>query len=110
MSRFSLSEDELSAFKGRSIDLPESSIDGLVPTSTSKGSEMEELLRLSSYFEMLDGAGKEAGTNKWFVPGTPYGIEHCHKHRAFFEAGALYNERLFLAANRIGKSVSGAFE
>lgn len=110
MSRFSLSEDELSAFKGRSIDLPESSLDGIVPVSASKGSEMEELIRLSSYFEQLEGAGKEAGTNKWFVPGTPYGIEHCHKHRAFFEAGALYNERLFLAANRIGKSVSGAFE
>lgn len=110
MSRFSLSDDELSALKGQTLILPESALDGVVPKSDRKGSEMEELLRLSAYLEQLDNAGHEAGIHKWFVPGTPFGIEQCHKHRAFFEAGAVYNERLFLAANRIGKSVSGAFE
>jgi phage terminase large subunit-like protein len=32
------------------------------------------------------------------------------KHMEFFRAGAKYRERCFLAANRIGKSVTGAYE
>lgn len=51
-----------------------------------------------------------AGTGKWFRPGTPYGIENLHKHRAFFDAGADFKERIFLASNRTGKSIAGAFE
>lgn len=72
--------------------------------------EIVELMRLSSMLDKYNEFSKESGVNKWFVKGTPFGIENCHKHRAFFEAGAQYNERLFLAANRVGKSISGAFE
>jgi hypothetical protein len=32
------------------------------------------------------------------------------KHIEFFFAGAQYKERLFMAANRVGKTVAGAFE
>ena len=32
------------------------------------------------------------------------------KHLEFFQAGSVYKERLFMAANRIGKTVSGAYE
>jgi phage terminase large subunit-like protein len=32
------------------------------------------------------------------------------KHVEFFAAGAQYKERLFMAANRVGKTVAGAFE
>ena len=32
------------------------------------------------------------------------------KHLEFFHAGAQYTERLFMAANRVGKTVAGAFE
>ena len=32
------------------------------------------------------------------------------KHIEFFEAGARYKERLFMAANRVGKTVAGAYE
>ena len=32
------------------------------------------------------------------------------KHLEFFEGGARYKERLFMAANRVGKTVAGAFE
>lgn len=110
MTRFSLSEDELSALTGRSIIIPEGSLEGIVPESDKKVGELEQLSRLSAYLEAYDNAGRQSGIGKWFVPGTPFGIESCHKHRAFFRAGAVYNERLFLAANRIGKSVSGAFE
>ena len=32
------------------------------------------------------------------------------KHIEFFRAGAQYKQRLFMAANRVGKTVAGAFE
>jgi phage terminase large subunit-like protein len=32
------------------------------------------------------------------------------KHVEFFDAGARYKERLFMAANRVGKTVAGAYE
>lgn len=113
MSRFSLSEDELNAISGKrdfNLDLSDG-VEGFVPSAEStQSAELATLARLSALYDQYEAATREAGINKWFVPGTPFGIEHCHKHRAFFDAGAQYNERLFLAANRIGKSVSGAFE
>jgi phage terminase large subunit-like protein len=68
---------------------------------------------MQTFLAMLEELEKReagAGTGKWFVPGTPYGIENCPKHRAFFDAGAEYKERIFLASNRTGKSIAGAFE
>lgn len=68
---------------------------------------------MQNFLAMIDELEKReagAGTAKWFVPGTPYGIENCKKHKAFFDAGATYKERIFLASNRTGKSVAGAFE
>jgi phage terminase large subunit-like protein len=35
---------------------------------------------------------------------------HYQKHIAFFAAGATYPERLFMAANRVGKTEAGAYE
>lgn len=68
---------------------------------------MEQFLKLVDEYETRMA---NAGTGRWFIPGTPYGIEECHKHRAFFDAGATYKERLFMASNRTGKSIAGAFE
>jgi phage terminase large subunit-like protein len=62
--------------------------------------------RVKEYKERLS----VAGTGKWFVPGTPYGIDVCDKHRAFFDAGAKFKERIFLASNRTGKTIAGAYE
>ena len=47
-----------------------------------------------------------------FYPETgPLRRELYPKHLDFFEAGARYNERLFLAANRVGKTEGvGAYE
>ncbi len=61
---------------------------------------------LAKYSELYENSGAA----KWFVPGTPFNIERCTKHRAFFAAGSKYYERLFMAGNRCGKSVSGAIE
>lgn len=51
-----------------------------------------------------------SGTHKWFAPNSAASIDLCPKHRAFFAAGKDYHERLFMAANRVGKSVAGAYE
>lgn len=50
-----------------------------------------------------------SGVAKWFEDG-PFDIDKCPKHMAFFNAGATYPERCFMAANRAGKSISGAYE
>lgn len=41
---------------------------------------------------------------------TIYAREKYPKHMAFFRAGALYSERCFRAANRVGKTLGGSFE
>jgi phage terminase large subunit-like protein len=40
----------------------------------------------------------------------PFRRELYPKHMEFFRAGAQYSERLFMAANRVGKTVAGALE
>ena len=45
-----------------------------------------------------------------FPDAGPLGREHYLKHMEFFAAGAKYKERLFMAGNRIGKTIAGAFE
>ena len=72
--------------------------------------EISKLMKLAALMTKYEEVSKAAGIDKWFVIGTPFGIENCPKHRAFFDAGADYNERLFLAGNRVGKSIAGAFE
>lgn len=45
-----------------------------------------------------------------FPDSAPLGRESCQKHLESFAAGAQYKERLFMAANRVGKTVARAFE
>jgi phage terminase large subunit-like protein len=45
-----------------------------------------------------------------FPDSGPLGREQYPKHLEFFEAGAQFKERLFMAANRVGKTVAGAYE
>jgi phage terminase large subunit-like protein len=46
----------------------------------------------------------------FFLDAGPRRRELYPKHIEFFAAGAKFKERLFMAANRVGKSESGAFE
>ena len=45
-----------------------------------------------------------------FPDSGPLGREFYQKHLEFFAAGATYKERLFMAANRVGKTVAEPFE
>lgn len=76
----------------------------------SKQGLVRDLFKLNKIMETYEKKLMEAGTAKWFVPGTPFSIDNCPRHKAFFAAGKNYNERLFLAGNRVGKTVSGAIE
>lgn len=111
MTKIALNDSDLDGLFGSSPVLDFGGIEGFVPEKDSgKEQELGRLVKLSSLLQQYELATQEAGINKWFVPGTPFGIENCPKHRAFFRAGADYNERLFLAGNRCGKSVAGAYE
>jgi phage terminase large subunit-like protein len=48
---------------------------------------------------------------KWFpMEEGPYDYTKYPKHLKFFAQGAIHRERLFMAANRVGKSVCGGYE
>lgn len=82
----------------------------LVPDSAGREAEINRLAKLANLLDKYEELSKAGGQQKWFTPGTPFGIENLKKHRAFFDAGSHYGERLFMAANRVGKTISGAFE
>jgi phage terminase large subunit-like protein len=111
MSDVIFPDDEMDDFfsKNGSFKFDEAS---LTPEQrqTGPGQEVAKLASLVSLLDLYKQKSQESGVNKWFVPGTPFGIENCHKHKVFFEAGAKYNERTFMAGNRCGKSIAGAFE
>lgn len=92
-------------------DFPEINLDGIIsdipslPVHDRKADELAETLKLINTLESLENMSNISGINKWFVPGTPFGIENCHKHKAFFDAGKKYKERTFLAGNRCGKAL-----
>lgn len=109
MNKFEITDNDLAAHMSTGLILPDDFGFAPVDSSTSD-QELSRLTRLSSMLKQLEQATHEAGINKWFVPGTPFGIENCPKHKAFFEAGAIYNERMFMAGNRCGKSIAGAYE
>lgn len=47
---------------------------------------------------------------QYFTDHGPYPRALYAKHLEFFDAGSRYKERLFMAANRVGKSEGGAYE
>lgn len=70
----------------------------------------EQYLELKRKLEELERRKSVSGMAKWFVPGTPFSIDNYPKHHKFFDLGSECRERVFLAANRAGKSTAGAYE
>ena len=81
----------------------------------TEGQKLEAFLRLSAQIKAHDSCHFHL-----FFPDANlvddagevviHARQHYPKHLAFFAAGATYQQRLFMAANRVGKSESGAFE
>ena len=69
--------------------------------------DQKELLEC---LEILDKDKKYNQFRDMFPAQGEYSKDKYPKHIQFFNAGSKYKERGFIAANRIGKSVAGAFE
>ena len=66
-----------------------------------------EALRLLELQRELD---QHNAIETYFPATGPFRRELYAKHLEFFESGATYRERAFIAANRVGKTLAGAFE
>lgn len=112
MSEFELDDSTLSSLLVTKDFSDDIDLSGVIPGAGRQGKEQNYALmhNLNKLLDEYQKRQETSGMDKWFVPGSPFGIEHCHKHRAFFEAGNKYGQRLFMAANRVGKTVSGALE
>jgi phage terminase large subunit-like protein len=65
------------------------------------------------YLKLLQEKAHRIAQNKisTLFPGSgPLSRHEYKKHMEHFEMGAKYRERLFLAANRVGKTIAGGFE
>jgi phage terminase large subunit-like protein len=81
-------------------------------TQLSTKLERISLLERKQYHEsgrvidyLFTEEGATSPTGEWFYPRSGY-----PKHLEFFAAGAKYRERCFMAANRVGKTLGGAYE
>jgi phage terminase large subunit-like protein len=69
----------------------------------------KDLMYAAALIEHCDKLQETGGhLYKLFQPG-PLSIENYSHHKAFFDATATHKEVLFRAANRVGKSVAGAY-
>jgi phage terminase large subunit-like protein len=69
--------------------------------------EVRELLKEA---EAAANAEKYGQFYQYFPDDGPLRRELYVKHLEFFKAGRRYSERLFLAANRVGKTIAGGYE
>ena len=82
-------------------------------SSSSLHSLPPQMLRRLLDLEAIQREEKRRAQTKiasYFPDLGPLRRELYPKHLEFFAAGAEYNERLFMAANRVGKSDAGAYE
>lgn len=80
------------------------------PETIHVNADAKSLHRILKMVQALNEAHNRSGMQKWFDPDGLYPISMLPKHEAFFVAGATYPERLFMAANRAGKSICGLYE
>lgn len=74
---------------------------------TTYTSPTAEALRL---LELQRELTKYSAIDEYFPANGPFRRELYKKHLEFFESGAKYRERAFIAANRVGKTQAGAYE
>lgn len=70
----------------------------------------EEAIQLAQALLVLEAEERRQKWQNLFPDDGPLRRDLYPKHMEFFAAGAKYRERLFLAANRSGKTVAGAYE
>ena len=85
-------------------------IDSTYTPGKSPAASMQAKLKLINLAKAIMAMQPYRGVEKWYVPESPYDIRNLPKHKAFFEAGASFRERLLCLSNRSGKTISGAYE
>jgi phage terminase large subunit-like protein len=66
--------------------------------------------RLKEVLAQIKQYKKENIFDSYFADDGKYRREQYPKHMDFFASGATFDERAFIAANRVGKTVSGCYE
>ena len=69
-----------------------------------------ELAALAETYRELDRLTSHNRIDGYYPDAGPFRRELYAKHMEFFRLGAQHKERLFMAGNRTGKSVAGAYE
>lgn len=70
----------------------------------------QERFELSQILDEMERRQKGRLIDSFFPDDGELRREFYSKHMQFFEEGAHHRERLFLAANRVGKSIVGSYE
>ena len=81
-----------------------------LPVPDKKTGISRDVATAVSLIKQLEKTKVSSGLAKWFSETSEYPIEATPKHIAFFAAGKDYPERLFLAANRVRKTICGTYE
>jgi phage terminase large subunit-like protein len=77
----------------------------------SEKMSVQEMQHLKAALEEQVRRTEEGGhIRNWFPLTGPFSYDKYPKHMQFFKTGEEYLERLFMAANRVGKSVAGGYE
>jgi phage terminase large subunit-like protein len=81
-------------------------------TSQRKGNTMShaEKIAVLEVLREYEKRQQYQGHMAYFPDEGPYRYENYPKHIEFMKAGAVHRERIFMAANRVGKSITGAYE
>lgn len=70
----------------------------------------EQQVELIQTLEALSALQKRKKFQTYFPDTGEFARELYPKHLEFFDAGSKYREKLIMAANRIGKTIAGAYE
>ena len=73
------------------------------------GNNVQDLMYAAKLAEHIQQLEDFSGHLKYFKPDGPLSIEKYPRHRMFFDATAKHKEVLFMAGNRVGKSLAGAY-
>lgn len=80
------------------------------PKVEGEDEDIEKLRSMIEFAKRVKQADLKGGFKKWFIPGTPYGIDKLHKHREFLFAGKKYHERYASFSNQSGKTTMASYE
>lgn len=77
---------------------------------TGRNVSHAELVEMVELLKALEESDKYQGLTKFFPDEGPYCYKNYERHLEFMKLGAIHRERIFMAGNRVGKSITGGYE